>query len=128
MRDKFGRFVKGEHSSVKTEFKVGQFSGDKHPKWKGGRVRLTNGYIQVYTPGHPRAYRNLVYEHVLVMEKKLGRYLNDKERCHHINGIKDDNREDNLTVCSTNSEHISKHHTPSKLKGRKRDGEGGRWL
>lgn len=31
-----GKNLKGQHTSVRTEFKKGQFSGSKHPNWKNG--------------------------------------------------------------------------------------------
>lgn len=123
MPDKLGRYVKGEHPSRATEFKKGAFSREKHPFWKGGRHKLTTGYIVVNVPNHPRAYRNEVYEHIVVAEKLLGRYLLRTERVHHINGIKGDNRPENLIVFRTHGEHM-RHH----LTGKKRKGRRGKWL
>jgi len=109
MRDKLGRFVKGHRESPATEFKKGECSGKNHRYWKGGKSKLPIGYISTYAPNHPRACRNRIYEHILVAEKKLGRYLKKGEVVHHINGIKDDNREENIIVFPSNGKHILTH-------------------
>ena len=73
-----------------------------HPRWKGGKIK-NNGYIMLYRPNHPfRDKHNYVMEHRLVMEQMLGRYLQPGERVHHINGIKDDNRIENLELWTGN--------------------------
>lgn len=87
---------------------LGYHAGEENPNWKGGKTIDAYGYIFIYAPGHPYAHRNYVKEHRLVMEKSLNRYLDPKEIVHHINGIKYDNRIENLEIM-TQKKHAFLH-------------------
>lgn len=76
--------------------------GKKSPNWAGGQFR-SKGYVFIYSPEHPNiCTRKYIPEHRLVMEKHLNRYLYFWEIVHHINGIKDDNRVENLKLLPSN--------------------------
>jgi ribosomal protein S14 len=107
-------FKKGQHYSPKTEFKKGENCRENHPLWKGGVRKLKNGYVLENCLGHPRAYRNEVYQHILVAEKKIGRHLDDGEVIHHLNGVRDDNRPENLVVCINNADHLRQFHSSNR--------------
>ena len=99
------------------ETKKGKYSGDKSSGWKGGRRKDINGYIYIYLPSHPYANsKNYVFEHRLVMETHLGRVLLPTERIHHINGIVNDNRIENLMLFSGSGEHTKFHYKTLKEK------------
>jgi hypothetical protein len=87
-------------------------SPEKHSNWRGG-ITKRGGYIYRRAEGHPRADKenghHYVPEQVLVMEQYLGGYLWDWEIVHHMNGIKDDNRIENLDLV-TKAEHAKIHH------------------
>jgi len=55
---------------------------------------IRNGYKIKWTPGGS----NCIYQHREVYEEFLGRKLESFENIHHINGIRDDNRIENLEL------------------------------
>lgn len=87
------------------------FSGNKSSNWKGGKI-FRSGYIFVKKPEHPfSGKQGYIAEHRLIMEKYLERYLTKKEVVHHINGIKTDNRIENLKLYSSPGQHTRIEHS-----------------
>jgi hypothetical protein len=71
---------------------------------------LNNDYVRVLCHDHPKANRDgYVYEHTLVAEKALGRYLPDGVEIHHFNERKADNRGSNLVICPSHKYHLLLH-------------------
>lgn len=59
--------------------------------------RGTKGYVELRLNALGKRYF-VAYEHRLVMEAHLGRPLESHERVHHKNGVRHDNRLDNLEL------------------------------
>jgi hypothetical protein len=96
-----GRFVRGTWSQ-------GHNRRGVPPTNKRGWTE-SNGYRFIYMPAHPQAKASgYCREHRLVVEQRLGRYLLPSEDVRHINGVKNDNRYENLEVM-THGDH-AKHH------------------
>ena len=84
------------------------------PRWKGGVFQGEVGYVWVtlkpdelfFTPMVSKS--RYIIEHRLVMAKSLGRCLQSWELVHHKNGVKNDNRLENLEL-TTNGAHTLAH-------------------
>jgi hypothetical protein len=89
--------------------------GSANGRWNSTRLRTSQGYVLVRVPkghhrafGPPRLVGAYAYEHDLVAEEMIGRHLLPDETVHHRNGLRDDNRPENLEV-TTRSEHAREH-------------------
>lgn len=82
----------------KTTYKTGKFSD------KDGYVLVSGQW------NHPKHDpHGSVREHVLVMERTLGRYLEPGERVHHIDENPANNAPENLQLLKSDSDHASLH-------------------
>lgn len=86
----------GKLLSSKNASKCGHCAKAKPPSvfYKSGYRWLTGMF------DHPNAIRGHVAEHVIIMSEILGRGLLPKENVHHKNGVRDDNRPENLELWS----------------------------
>lgn len=108
-KDRPRRFL--PHHHMRTKF------GETHPSWRGGRTITTKGYTKVKDIDHPRAdVRGYVPEHVLVVERALGKSLPFGIVVHHVNGAKNDNRPANLVVCQDETYHRLLHRRQRALR------------
>lgn len=82
--------------------RAGAGKAERHPRWKGRRLKTTDGYITIRTD------EGRFFEHRLIMEQSIGRKLGSAELVHHKNKIKDDNCLKNLEIISR-SEHAKYH-------------------
>ena len=61
-----------------------------------------SGYTLLYLPDHPDcSVSGLIMEHRVIMEKMIGRRLVLNENVHHKNGVRNDNRPENLELWSS---------------------------
>lgn len=101
----------GHYPSETTRVKMSLAKkGPKGPNWKGGIHHTRLGYIERLCPNHPHANSlGYILEHRLIMEIYIGRVLLPTEIVHHINGIRDDNRIENLMLFNGQKEHRTHH-------------------
>ncbi len=91
--------------------------GKRNPNFKGGKHIDKEGYVCILKTTHPFcSNKGYVKEHRLIVESQIGRYLLPKEKCHHLNKIKNDNRPKNLIAFINDSIHQRFHHNPNNIK------------
>ena len=113
----------GPHPSLQCRLAVSRAKkGKPGTHFKGGRHVDNCGYVNRWMPEHPNANKNgYVREHRYLMAEKIGRPLRADEDVHHINGVKSDNRIENLELM-LKSEH-TRHHATGRLKPKKNYGQ-----
>lgn len=107
----FGYYISGHEPkrTTKPEY-LKPKKGSEHHMWKGGK-KIHQGYVLVLKPDHARAQKSgYIPQHILVAEQMLGRPLKKGEVVNHLNGIRNDNRAENLQVLESQSKHAKAHH------------------
>lgn len=105
-------FRPARSSAAYCSVKCARSKNGGHNKKPESWWRTSKGYIAGRT-WLPDGTRHYIKQHRYFMERHLGRKLLPNEDVHHINGVKDDNRIENLQVI-IHGEH-SRHHN---LNGR----------
>lgn len=78
-------------------------------------IVTSGGYLAVRVPEHPRASNGYVFEHIVVAERALGRFLPRTAEVHHVDEDKTRNVGGNLVICEDRSYHMLLHQRMNAL-------------
>lgn len=71
---------------------------------------IKKGYKKILIIDHPRAdKKGYVFEHIVTMEKEIGRHIKFPEEVHHIDKNRGNNNISNLLLCKDHKEHMQYH-------------------
>lgn len=114
-REYYSKIRKGRptwNKGLKGNYQSWTKHGESAPGYKGGisEKGSRGGYRKILSPSHPNADANgYVFEHRLVCEKLLGRYLTDEEIVHHRDGDPLNNSPSNLFIFYGHGTHRAFH-------------------
>lgn len=74
-----------------------------------GLIKAPAGSGHKSSRGYVRVGKGLRPMHVVIAEKAIGKRLPPGAHVHHVNGVKDDNRPENLVVCPDQKYHALLH-------------------
>lgn len=93
-------------------------SGVNHPSWRGGKYVDYHGYVMIHIgepiKGSNSKWEHYRKEHIVLMEKHIGRPLSKGEVVHHIDGNRQNNLLSNLYLAN-NATHRDAHQSLQEI-------------
>lgn len=116
MRANRNRLGKAHTPEARAKMGANPARGERSAQWKGGRYE-SKGYIHVLIATLPPEVQELarkttpreyILEHRAIAAVQMGRPLTKDDVVHHVNGVKTDNRPENLIV-TPRADHSVEH-------------------